>query len=437
MTEIAESNTNRLGTQTPPLDSSMTSPPPTPIPYYFLPSIRIQYDWELAYKHESDSFWVSYHKDLKNTINGSIRSTKKSNDNFLFESDNAFKLNINNNNLNHIELTCENHTIDIYAPTTIHNVAKGQKRITSMGVSNLGELGVYGCTDGLLEVFETDDGQIRRKLEGHVGDVDLTMFFPSGKVILSGASDARLKIWDAIEGTCAVTLSGHIAGITSASLIDRGRNFVSSSRDGTVKLWDVPSASTISTLTQCQRPINDCFVTSFNDSNSGDNNNSNNKVDEREFGTDGKVVVLAAEEGFLQLIDLRSKQTISQLNVPSLPNQRKSAMNTCLAQNNLILSGDHDGSIYLWEKRNMSTPFERLQFSNSPIHHFKQTPIPSNSVWTSSGDGSIYLINLKEKRIEKSLSGIDTDVVTSLNIVNDQAFSTSRDSLVRCFNKIQ
>ncbi|KAF2074653.1 hypothetical protein CYY_004048 [Polysphondylium violaceum] len=405
------------------------------IPNHFLESIKIQYDWELAYKQDTDNFWVSYQKELKNIVHGSIRSTRQSNNKFLFESDQGFKLDIQEN-LNHIKIGCEKYTTNIYSPYQVHKVLNGKKRIMSMGVSSMGELGVYGSTDGILEVFEISDGQVRRKLDGHAGDVDFSMFFPSGTVILSGAGDGRLKIWDALDGSCAQTLVGHTGGIISASLVDRGRNIVSASRDGTSKLWDVPSASVIHTLCKLSRPVNDCFVAS---SLLESTNNTGEKTDEREVGTQGKTVVLAAEEGFLQIYDLRSKNMVSQLDIPLLSEQtRPVAFNACHVHNSLIVGGDHVGNIYLWDKRNLSTPFSRLQFSNSPIHHIKSNTSAksSNSFWVTSGDGSVFLLDLDKNSITTSLSGIDTDVVTSFNVVKDMAFTTSRDSIIRCYNKL-
>ncbi|EGC30046.1 hypothetical protein DICPUDRAFT_50965 [Dictyostelium purpureum] len=410
----------------------------TEIPYHFLKYIRIQYDWQLAYKQDSDNFWVSYQKDIRSTTHGSVHSSKKSDNSFSFESDQGFKLTPNSNDKNNIKVEIDNFECDIYSPEKTLKVLGGKKRITTMGVSNLGELGVFGSTDGTLEVFETIDGQIRRKLDGHVGDVDLALFFPSGKVILSGASDGRLKIWDAIEGTCAATLIGHIGGITSASLVDRGRNLVSGSRDGTSKLWDVASSSVIHNLTKLSRPINDCFVASSLLESTTSSTSTSKNVDERESGTEGKTVILAAEEGFLQAIDLRSKNMIAQMNVPN-ENNRSVAFNACFVHKNYIIGGDHNGSLFFWDKRNLNSPFCRLQFTSSPIHHIKANSSQSkvsNSIWTTSGDGSVFLIDLDKNKIITSLSGIDTDVVTSFNIVNNQAFSTSRDSIIRCYNNL-
>ena len=81
--------------------------------------------------------------------------------------------------------------------------------------------------------------------EGHVGDVDIATFFPSGQVLLSAALDLTLRVWAIATQQCALTLTGHSQRITAVELIDRGRQFVSSSRDGTVRLWDCSAARSV------------------------------------------------------------------------------------------------------------------------------------------------------------------------------------------------
>ena len=52
----------------------------------------------------------------------------------------------------------------------------------------------------------------QRDLSGHIGDVNICKFFPSGLVVVSGAADLRMKIWSAEDGSCPVTLIGHTSG---------------------------------------------------------------------------------------------------------------------------------------------------------------------------------------------------------------------------------
>ena len=89
-----------------------------------------------------------------------------------------------------------------------------------------GGLGVSAGDDGMV-VWETNTGLIRRKLEGHAGDIYNVQLFPSGIVVLSSGADMRIKIWSGEDGSCPVTLIGHSAAVTQTAIVERGRNIVS------------------------------------------------------------------------------------------------------------------------------------------------------------------------------------------------------------------
>ena len=78
-----------------------------------------------------------------------------------------------------------------------------------------------------MVVWETNTGLIRRKLEGHAGDIYNVQLFPSGIVVLSSGADMRIKIWSGEDGSCPVTLIGHSAAVTQTAIVERGRNIVS------------------------------------------------------------------------------------------------------------------------------------------------------------------------------------------------------------------
>ena len=58
-------------------------------------------------------------------------------------------------------------------------------------------------------------------MEGHVGDVNVAKFFPSGKVILSGG--LLLKVWSIEHGCdCVAELIGHRGGILCCDFVGKG-----------------------------------------------------------------------------------------------------------------------------------------------------------------------------------------------------------------------
>ena len=92
-----------------------------------------------------------------------------------------------------------------------------------------GGLGISAGDDGLF-VWETNNGLIRRSLEGHKADIYTARLFPSGVVVLTSGADMQIKIWSAEDGSCPVTLTGHKAAITDTAIVDRGKSIVTVSK---------------------------------------------------------------------------------------------------------------------------------------------------------------------------------------------------------------
>lgn len=96
------------------------------------------------------------------------------------------------------------------APVAVFNRIHS-KSVQALDVSHEG-FGVSAGTDGRLLVWESGTGEVRRSLSGHLGDVYVAKFFPSGLVALTGGADMMLKIWSIETGECARTMIGHRYG---------------------------------------------------------------------------------------------------------------------------------------------------------------------------------------------------------------------------------
>lgn len=285
-----------------------------------------------------------------------------------------------------------------------------------MDISNGGELGVSGSNHGLLKIWQTSDGTELRDLKGHISDVFLCKFFPSGEVVLSGGSDLQLKIWSALDGDCAAILKGHTGGILDSDFIERGRNIVSVSTDGTARLWECGSQSIISILSKSDRPFNSCFVCQTTPKS------SSRPIDSREYGTDGKLVLLAGDAGIFEGIDLRSQEKafMKQLSIP---------LNSIIALNSkFFVIGDDQGAISIWDVANLNKPLSISKKTDSPIK--KLIPDSNDSFWMSTGDGLCLLINLKNE-IKENLTGSNYDPILAIQGHKNILFTAGRDSIIR------
>jgi proteasomal ATPase-associated factor 1 len=225
----------------------------------------------------------------------------------------------------------------------IHINDKDQRQpVLDIDISN-GGLGVSASNDGSLLIWLLENGQIRRRLHGHIDDVNISRFFPSGIVVLSGGADFRIKIWSAETGNCATTMIGHTAGINDFSIVDKGRNIVSVSRDGQCKLWDVGENKCLDTIYKQDSVINSCSITS---STQIQLPTPTNLKSDREIETDNKIIACGCDDGTLSVIALRSRQQISVKKYESSVNC------CCFISETLVACGNQNGNINIWDIQN-------------------------------------------------------------------------------------
>ncbi|CAH8568572.1 unnamed protein product, partial [Heterobilharzia americana] len=226
---------------------------------------RIQPDWDKALSenskyiwfHQYDSVSTKYHK-LEYRGGSLVPENKEVACNLV--SQNLLHLSSQNPKVNKF-FQSPDSSYDL-----LNSTAKNPRsHLSSFDVSPSGELFIASFSGPSLKLYESHTGIVRRSLEGHVGDICTSKFFPSGLVALTAGSDMQLKIWCLVTGQCAATLApryagavtgvdyggknepgGHRAGILDTAIIDRGRNIASIDKLGWLRLWDVATQTCIS-----------------------------------------------------------------------------------------------------------------------------------------------------------------------------------------------
>jgi len=387
-------------------------------------SIQVQCDWEQDVKKiGKSSFWANYFSKEGKKVYGKIHTSVQENGSVSFDSDDGFRVTSFDKKALKMKVEFkEEFSEEIQAPTfqfeKIHSPS-----VNFLDLSPMGELGTSAGNDGQLYVWETKSGEIRRTLTGHLGDVLCCRFFPSGKVIMSGGSDYRIRIWDAIEGTCATNLTNHSGGILSLAAIDRGRNILSSSRDGTVRLWDCASENSLKILCESTSALNDISIAPLTDSIF--HPSSQRSPDPREVGGEGKVLIVAGEDGTVRGIDLQSHVTI-------FSHYLKFPLNKCqfLGERHFVV-GDHEGHLWVFDAAQMSHPLSVSQRSQSPITSLSVGT--EGTVWVGTGGGEVFQWNWKEKKTMRDLSGSDCEEITNLSIRSSLLVTSCRDGNIRSY----
>ncbi len=193
-------------------------------------------------------------------------------------------------------------------------------------------------------------------------------------------------------------------------------------------MWDCGSAQCLRTFetsggSSCV--LNNCRLSQYQSQVSTDAEVENHG---KEFGTENKLLLLAREDGFLDGVDLYSKE-----NVFSLPCY--SAVNDCCFVNeHHVVVGLQDGLNVFYDIRNTRAPERIFKHGKSPIHCVEE--FPGESVLMGRGDGSCSCVRLtssstQEEMTTMELSGPNCDPVYSLSHHDNFVYTGCRDNQVR------
>lgn len=409
-----------------------------------LPLLTVQHDFNtdiadvLARRAEKAQFWLSLYTQGAPSIHGKINvasnpdsetsSVKLSSDlpelKVDYVSPNAFDFSYTSTS----GTQSPTRTTRVQAPTR-HYKDNLPKPIQSLDISPDGDLLLTGGSNGALSILSTSSGLPLRTLPGHKGDLESSIFFPSGKVVLSAATDLTIRVWDVMDGSCPVVLHGHTRGVTDLAIISRGRNILSSSRDGCLLLQEPASASVISKIASLEVPINKIALGTRPAGHSYPPANINSK----EVETSDKLVFAACDDGVLRGWDLGSKTTVFAARTSSSPL-------TAVAYNpaaNLVACGSNNGEITLYDTRKLSSAVDE----SVPLSSFRRNEaaitsltLEQEKLLVSTKDGQCYLVSVPSlesgtPHVCNEFVGAELDAVEKAVVHGGMVYTAARDGI--------
>jgi len=399
--------------------------------------ILIQHDW-----NEGDDSWLMVKTPGETSLRGTYKesSTTTGTDDFVIQKHRKTLIGVSHPRAGYSAL--------FVAPSFVWSGIHAKGGVVSLDVTE-GGLGVSAATNGELNIWTTNNGEVRRRLEGHVDSVYAARFFPSGTVVLSGGADFRLKIWSVETGKCAATLLGHRGAINAIGVVERGRNVLSGGMDGAVKLWDVGRTATLHSFDGLGLgAINDLSIGVADRQSGGELTADQN---EREVGTEGKFVIVAGEGagsfglslgdgdvggGKVAGLVLKSREKFFELPTPS-------AVNACLAIDDRTFAyGLQDGTFAVADVRNIKSSLHVEKESRGAILHLQ--PFRAGGFLVSTQDGSTFYVPNKvftsatpasggaDDVTIMELTGPDTDSVYKIATHgNNVVYTACRDGMIR------
>jgi WD40 repeat protein len=111
--------------------------------------------------------------------------------------------------------------------------------ISALAVSPDGRLLASGSLyqDPTIRIWDTTNGKLLRRLEGHSGWVASLTFAKEGQRLYSASSDQSIRIWDVNTWNEITVLRGHVGEVYSLAVAERSHLVASTGRDGNLMLW--------------------------------------------------------------------------------------------------------------------------------------------------------------------------------------------------------
>jgi WD40 repeat protein/serine/threonine protein kinase len=137
----------------------------------------------------------------------------------------------------------------------VRKLPKQEKSVLCIAYSPDGKRVMYGNEGGSVQLCDATTGQAVRSLAAHEGAVRSLAFRPDGLQLATGGHDQLVKLWDLPEAKEPRVLAGHLSRVNCVRFSPDGRAVASGSDDASVRVWETSTGELKQTLTKADCPI--------------------------------------------------------------------------------------------------------------------------------------------------------------------------------------
>jgi WD40 repeat protein len=147
-----------------------------------------------------------------------------------------------------------------FSGANLQNVlfSKNLGGVVSLAYSGDGKLLATGDTDGYINLWNIEIGEIRLTFPTQVGWVYAIAFSPDNQWLASGSHDKTVRIWEVATGECYHCFGEHVDSVWAVAFSPDGKYLASGSNDCTINIFDLQNRVWIRTLkghTSCVKAI--------------------------------------------------------------------------------------------------------------------------------------------------------------------------------------
>jgi WD40 repeat protein/serine/threonine protein kinase len=273
-------------------------------------------------------------------------------------------------------------------------------------------LATGGADDHLVKLWDSDTGNVRAILSGHVGDVNRVTFSPNGNFLASAGDDKTVRVWDVHRKETRFILGEHSDRVLFVAFAPDGQLLASAGKNSEVFLWDAVTGMRIGSFVVDSpvraigfAPAGRRLVTAHFDGKVSVWDLTKNPINldtlkpitiessissmisDLAISLNGERIAVSGSDGALSFINLREGKLVNHL-------RRFTERVNCLAYSfdgHYVASGDEAGELRIWSPEGAELAVLHLSDERASALAFS----PEGELASLSQDGTVRFWNWK------------------------------------------